>query len=103
MLDNVGDVGSLMYYTLTECGKAQQALAFEAVEHESKVEQYVSAPLQQILETDVPNILKHKRNLQKLILDLDSTKTRYHQAIKHNTGGKKICLLLKDQLIAVYF
>lgn len=86
MLENAGEEG-LMYYTLIECGKAQVALAHEIVDHESKVEQYVSAPLQQIIETDVPNILKHKKNLQKLTLDLDSTKGRYHQAIKHNTGG----------------
>lgn len=87
MLENAGDEG-LMCYTLTECGRAQIALANEAVDHESKVEQYVSVPLQHILETDVPNILKYKRNLQRLILDMDSTRTRYHQANKHNTGGK---------------
>ena len=86
MIETAGDDG-LMSFTLTECGRAQVALANETVEHESKVEQYVAIPLQQILDTDVPNILKHKRNLQKLILDMDSTRTRYHQAIKHNTGG----------------
>lgn len=77
-----------MSYTLTECGRAQVALANEAVDHEFKVEQYVATPLQHILETDVPNILKHKKNLQRLILDMDSTRTRYHQASKHNTGGE---------------
>jgi hypothetical protein len=87
MLENTGEEG-LMCYTLNECGKVQVALANEAVDHESKVEQYVVVPLQHILETDVPNILKHKRNLQRLILDMDSTKARYHQASKHNTGGE---------------
>ncbi|OXU23218.1 hypothetical protein TSAR_001023 [Trichomalopsis sarcophagae] len=85
MLENAGDEG-LMSYTLLECGRAQVALANETVDHEAKVEQYVAAPLQHILETDVPNIIKHKRNLQRLILDMDSTRARYHQASKHNTG-----------------
>lgn len=88
MLENSGDE-CLMSFTLSECGKAQVALANETVEHETKVEQYVSAPLQHILETDVPNILKHKRNLTKLILDMDSARARYQQANKHsgNAGG----------------
>ena len=86
MLDNVGEEG-LMSYTFAECGRAQIALANEIVEHESKGEQHVATPLQQILDSDVPNILKHKRNLQRLILDMDSTRTRYHQASKHNSGG----------------
>ncbi|XP_058797155.1 rho GTPase-activating protein 44-like isoform X2 [Phymastichus coffea] len=99
MLENAGEEG-LMCYTLTECGKAQIALANEAVDHEAKVEQYVSVPLQNILETDVPNILKYKRNLQRLILDMDSTRTRYQQASKHNTGGTAATKVdsLRDEL-----
>ncbi|XP_014223103.1 rho GTPase-activating protein 44-like [Trichogramma pretiosum] len=97
MLDNAGEEG-LMTYTLTECGRAQIALANEIVDHESKVEQYVSVPLQSILDSDVPNILKHKRNLQRLILDMDSTRTRYHQASKHNSTGATKVDSLKDEL-----
>ena len=89
MLETAGE-DSLLSFVMSECGRAQVALAFETVEHESKVEQYVAAPLSHILETDVPNILKHKRNLQRLILDMDSARTRYQQASKHNAGGKPI-------------
>ncbi|XP_025992134.2 rho GTPase-activating protein 44 isoform X2 [Solenopsis invicta] len=85
MLENAGEDG-LMSYALVECGRVQMSLANEAMEHEAKVEQYVAAPLQHILDTDVPNILKHKRNLARLILDMDSARTRYFQAIKHSTG-----------------
>lgn len=88
MLENAGEDGSLMSFALTECGKVQHALATETVEHESKVEQYVTSPLQHILDTDVPNIMKHKRNLARLTLDMDSIRTRYHQASKHNAGGE---------------
>ncbi|KAJ8683272.1 hypothetical protein QAD02_019064 [Eretmocerus hayati] len=99
MLENAGDDG-LLYFTLNECGRAQVALANEIIDHETKVEQYVSTPLQTILDTDVPSIMKHKRNLQKLILDMDSTKARYQQAIKHNTGGTGTTKVegLKDEL-----
>lgn len=86
MLENAGEEG-LMSFALSECGRVQHALASETVEHESKVEQYVTSPLQHILDTDIPNIMKHKRNLAKLILDMDSARTRYHQANKHNAGG----------------
>ncbi|XP_063981616.1 rho GTPase-activating protein 44-like isoform X1 [Diachasmimorpha longicaudata] len=86
MMDCATDDG-LMSYTLAVCGRAQVLLASETVDHEAKVEQYVAAPLQQILETDVPNIIKHKRNLARLILDMDSARTRYHQASKHSAGG----------------
>lgn len=87
MIENASDDG-LLGFTLSECGKSQIALAHEAVEHESKVEQYVAAPLQQILDTDVPNILKHKRNLAKLTLDMDSARTRHQQATKHGAGSE---------------
>ncbi|XP_076242658.1 rho GTPase-activating protein 44 isoform X2 [Calliopsis andreniformis] len=86
MLENVPEDG-LMGYTLRECGHAQLRLANEMIEHEAKVEQYVASPLQHILETDVPNILKHKRNLARLILDMDSVRTRYHQASKHSASA----------------
>lgn len=85
MLENAGEDG-LMSFALLECGRAQMSLANETVEHEAKVEQYVATPLQHILDTDVPNILKHKRNLARLTLDMDSARTRYLQASKHSAG-----------------
>lgn len=99
MLESTGDE-SLLSFVMSECGRAQVALAAETVDHESKVEQYVAAPLLRILETDVPNIIKFKRNLQRLTLDMDSARTRYHQASKHNasgTGATKVDSL-KDEL-----
>lgn len=86
MLENAPEDG-LMGFTLIECGRAQMYLANETIEHEAKVEQYVTSPLQHILDTDVPNILKHKRNLARLILDMDSVRTRYQQASKHSASN----------------
>ena len=95
MLENAGEDG-LMSFALVECGRVQMSLANETVEHEAKVEQYVAAPLQHILDTDVPNILKHKRNLARHILDMDSARTRYFQALKHSTGNDHVKFQLSD-------
>jgi len=76
-----------MSFVLVECGRMEMSLANEVMDHEAKVDQYVAAPLQHILDTDVPSILKHKRNLTRLILDMDSARARYFQAIKHSTGN----------------
>ncbi|XP_034187751.1 rho GTPase-activating protein 44 isoform X2 [Osmia lignaria lignaria] len=97
MLENAPEDG-LMSFTLQECGRAQTCLANEIIEHEAKVEQYVAIPLQHILDTAVPNILKHKKNLARLILDMDSMRTRYQQASKHSasTGATKIDSLREE-------
>lgn len=90
-----------MSFALLECGRAQMSLANETVEHEAKVEQYVAAPLQHILDTDIPNILKHKRNLARFTLDMDSARTRYLQASKHS-AGKSSCNILNDSQIVFF-
>ena len=59
-----------------ECGKLQMALANEVVDHEARVEEKVVSLLHAVSEGEVPNILKLKRNLAKLILDMDSARTR---------------------------
>lgn len=69
---------SLFQSIVRECGQAEQDLAKEQAEHEIKVELMVSQPLQQVLDNDLPNILKQKRNLNKYILDKDSASSRYN-------------------------
>lgn len=68
---------SLLRPVLTKCGKVLIDLAKELTEHESKVEQMVSSPIQAVLESDIPAILKTKRTLSKLVLDKDSANNRY--------------------------
>lgn len=72
------DECTLFQSVVRECGQAEQDLAKEQAEHELKVEQLVSFPLQQVLDNDLPNILKHKRNLSKYILDKDSANSRFN-------------------------
>lgn len=77
-LTRVDDECVLFQNVLRECGQAEQDLAKEQAEHEIKVEQMVSSPLQAVLDNDLPNILKQKRNLNKHILDKDSASSRYN-------------------------
>lgn len=62
---------------VVDCGRLQMALANEVVEHEARVEEKVVTLLHTVSEGEVPNIQKLKRNLAKLILDMDSARTRY--------------------------
>lgn len=61
---------------LVECSKVQICLANAGVDYESRIEQTVLNKLQQVLEVDVPNILKQKRLLTKLVLDMDSARAK---------------------------
>ncbi|KAJ1527681.1 hypothetical protein ONE63_007640 [Megalurothrips usitatus] len=87
------DEDGLLGNVVVECGKLQMALANEVVDHEARVEEKVVTLLHAVSEGEVPNIQKLKRNLAKLILDMDSARTRYQTAVKHNTsqaGASKV-------------
>lgn len=74
----------LLQPILRECAVIEFELAKEQADHELKVEQMVSAPIQAIIDTDLPNIIKHKRNLNKYMLDKDSASNRYHASKNGN-------------------
>uniref|UniRef100_A0A0P4VP04 Putative rho gtpase-activating protein 17 n=1 Tax=Rhodnius neglectus TaxID=72488 RepID=A0A0P4VP04_9HEMI len=76
----------LLRQVVTDCGKLQMCLANAIVDHEMRVENNVIVPLNNICENDYPNIVKQKRTLSKLILDMDSAKTRYLTALKHSSS-----------------
>lgn len=46
------------------------------VSYEMNIEKSVIEPLQNVIDVDIPNINKHKRNLSKLTLDMDAARTR---------------------------
>ncbi|XP_060748247.1 rho GTPase-activating protein 17b isoform X4 [Tachysurus vachellii] len=64
------------------CGEAESKLAYEQSQHEVQLEREVLEPLNQLAEFDIPNIMKQRKQLAKLVLDYDSAKARYHQANK---------------------
>nr|XP_004558398.2 rho GTPase-activating protein 17 isoform X1 [Maylandia zebra] len=64
------------------CGEAEGKLAFELLQHEMQMEKDILDPLNQLAEVEIPNILKQRKQLAKLVLDYDSAKTRWLQATK---------------------
>nr|XP_020472075.1 rho GTPase-activating protein 17-like isoform X3 [Monopterus albus] len=73
---------SLIGKMMDVCGEAESKLATEMMQHEVHIERDILDPLSQLAEVDIPNILKQRKQLAKLVLDYDSAKTRWYQAAK---------------------
>ena len=67
---------SILGELLTEFGQLGAKLGSEMLSHEVDLEKNVVDPLNQV-ENEALNIAKARRNLNKLILDMDSARTRY--------------------------
>uniref|UniRef100_A0A3P8UL95 BAR domain-containing protein n=1 Tax=Cynoglossus semilaevis TaxID=244447 RepID=A0A3P8UL95_CYNSE len=67
---------SLIGKMMEVCGDAENRLASELMQHELQIEKDVLDPLSQLAEVDVPNILKQRKQLAKLVLDYDSARAR---------------------------
>ncbi|XP_063076633.1 rho GTPase-activating protein 17a isoform X2 [Engraulis encrasicolus] len=89
MLDGGGQLGeeSLIGKMLEICGDAENGLASELMQHEVQIEKDILDPLNQLAEVDIPNILKQRKQLAKLVLDYDSAKARWLQATKSIISG----------------
>ncbi|XP_061175332.1 rho GTPase-activating protein 17-like isoform X6 [Saccostrea echinata] len=86
MIESSGLLGtdSVMGSMFQTCGECQTTLAKELLQYEIDVEQKVLAPIQEILEDEIPVINKCKKQLSKLTLDMDSCKGRWNQAVKQS-------------------
>ncbi|KAM6905267.1 rho GTPase-activating protein 17b isoform 3-T4 [Xenentodon cancila] len=81
------------------CGDAESQLANELMQHERQIEKDILDPLNQLAEVEIPNILKQRKQLAKLVLDYDSAKTRWYQATKSNNQAMASKVdLLKDEM-----
>lgn len=78
---------SILGAILGECADVQLHLAKELVNYEVQVEKTVLSPIFQVLENEIPNITKLRKQLAKLTLDMDATRTRYQTATKHSSSG----------------
>lgn len=88
MLDNgSNEEDNLLRQVLVECSKVQICLANAGVDYELRIEQTVLNKLQQILDVDVPNIIKQKRLLTKLVLDMDLARAKYQGVLKNSNSG----------------
>ncbi|KAM4526541.1 rho GTPase-activating protein 44-like isoform 4-T4 [Fundulus diaphanus] len=73
---------SLLGKMLKLCGETQDKLAQELILFELTIEKDVIEPLYDLAEVEIPNIQKQRKHLAKLVLDMDSARTRYHQSNK---------------------
>ncbi|NXI05372.1 RHG44 protein, partial [Pachycephala philippinensis] len=64
------------------CGEAEDKLAQELIHFELQVERDVIEPLFVLAEVEIPNIQKQRKHLAKLVLDMDSSRTRWQQSVK---------------------
>ncbi|XP_077482907.1 rho GTPase-activating protein 17a isoform X3 [Stigmatopora argus] len=78
---------SLIGKMMEVCGDAESRLASELMLHELQIEKDVLDPLSQLAEVDIPNILKQRKQLAKLVLDYDSARARWLQATKSIISG----------------
>ncbi|XP_071964877.1 rho GTPase-activating protein 17-like isoform X2 [Antedon mediterranea] len=73
---------------LVQASDVSSTLALELTSFETSLEKFVIAPLSGVLENEIPAISTVKKKLTKLTLDLDSSKSRYHQAVRGTQYGK---------------
>ncbi|GCB79985.1 hypothetical protein scyTo_0016075 [Scyliorhinus torazame] len=67
---------SLLGKMLKMCGDTEDRLAQELILFELQIERDVIEPLFVLAEVDIPNIQKQRKHLAKLVLDMDSARTR---------------------------
>ncbi|XP_029456175.1 rho GTPase-activating protein 44 isoform X2 [Rhinatrema bivittatum] len=73
---------TLLGKMLKLCGEAEDKLAQELIFFELEVERDVIEPLFVLAEVEIPNIQKQRKHLGKLVLDMDSSRARWHQSAK---------------------
>ncbi|XP_037350680.2 rho GTPase-activating protein 44 isoform X2 [Talpa occidentalis] len=73
---------TLLGKMLKLCGETEDKLAQELIHFELQVERDVIEPLFLLAEVEIPNIQKQRKHLAKLVLDMDSSRTRWQQTSK---------------------
>lgn len=69
--------GSLLSDTLQQCASLQNQLTNLYLIHEKAIESQCLKPIQMLIETDVPNIIRLKKLFLKTHNDLESLKAKY--------------------------
>uniref|UniRef100_A0AAR2KFP5 BAR domain-containing protein n=1 Tax=Pygocentrus nattereri TaxID=42514 RepID=A0AAR2KFP5_PYGNA len=78
LIDGAAVLGddSLLGKMLKLCGETQDQLSQELLLFEVQMEREVIEPLYTLSEVEIPNIQKQRKHLTKLVLDMDSARTR---------------------------
>lgn len=71
---------SLMCSTLNQCASLQSQINNLNIQYECTIKQLCLKPLQQILDVDVQNVLKLKRNFVKLHSELEHARSRFNNS-----------------------
>ncbi|XP_043329680.1 rho GTPase-activating protein 44 isoform X1 [Cervus canadensis] len=71
---------TLLGKMLKLCGETEDKLAQELIHFELQVERDVIEPLFLLAEVEIPNIQKQRKHLAKLVLDMDSSRTRQDES-----------------------
>uniref|UniRef100_A0A8C6TGH0 Rho GTPase activating protein 17b n=1 Tax=Neogobius melanostomus TaxID=47308 RepID=A0A8C6TGH0_9GOBI len=99
MQEGCSQLGTRVSKMMDACGEAESRLATELMQHEVQLERDILEPLNQLAEVDIPNILKQRKQLAKLVLDFDSAKTRWYQATKSSNPAMAAKVdSLKDEM-----
>lgn len=69
---------------LGESGQIEIKLGQASVEYEVRIEEKILKPLQILIENDLPNIYKLKRQLAKCTENMDLAKAKFTQANRHS-------------------
>jgi len=75
-----GHSSSCLGQVLVETGQLCTSTGMNLVQYEISVEQLVLSELDQVIKTDLPNILQERKQLDRLILELDTSKARLKDA-----------------------
>uniref|UniRef100_A0AAY5EDS4 Rho GTPase-activating protein 44 n=1 Tax=Electrophorus electricus TaxID=8005 RepID=A0AAY5EDS4_ELEEL len=76
---------SLFGKMLKLCGETEEKLAQELILFEFQMERDVVEPIYMLAEVEIPNIQKQRKHLAKLVLDMDSARTRWQQSSKSSS------------------
>ncbi|XP_045497722.1 rho GTPase-activating protein 92B-like [Colias croceus] len=95
---NYDDDDSILKFILHECGKTEKFLANEIAEHELKVEQLVCAPLTAISDTDLPAIMKAKKQLNRLMSEKESALSRYNHLERQKEENPSKFIAAREEL-----
>uniref|UniRef100_T1IH04 Rho-GAP domain-containing protein n=1 Tax=Strigamia maritima TaxID=126957 RepID=T1IH04_STRMM len=91
---------SVLGNVLHMCGTVEKQLSNELLDYEVEMERLVINKQLEILDNDVPSISKQKKHLAKLVLDMDSARTRYQTAARHSlqAAGTAKVDVIKDEM-----
>ncbi|XP_051995614.1 rho GTPase-activating protein 44-like isoform X5 [Xyrauchen texanus] len=81
---------SLLGKMLNLCGDTEEKLAQELLVFEFQIERDVVEPLYVLAEVEIPNIQKQRKHLAKLVLDMDSARTRWQQSSKSSSHPSNV-------------